>query len=110
MKNFSVLEERESDPRLGDYLGSYIAADLKEVEVRVYERGLIWPIDGRTNVIRYNDIKKIEYPEATQSLSLILLLTDGTRRTLPIVGTDGRFFDSMEFSRFIARAISDSIA
>jgi hypothetical protein len=77
--------------------------------VWITAKAILVPHEHTLEALSYVNMREINAPDSKEkanpeSGSVRVVLDDGRTRTLKIVGGRGRFSDSFEFARFLARA------
>jgi hypothetical protein len=75
--------------------------------VGIFVDGLAWFENSQVVSVRFDDIDDVALLNGKESKGLLLTLRDSKKRQLPVKGHRGRFFDSMEMLRFLARVTQD---
>ncbi|XQA62960.1 hypothetical protein ACM9XD_06310 [Xanthomonas sacchari] len=99
-KEFSVVS-------LGEFIGIYQNKADSVGNVAFFFDGLAWVEDFAIRKIRYDEIKSASVPYGKNDLCVSVQLTSGGEALIPVTGTSGKFFDTMQVIRFISRVVED---
>jgi len=91
---------------LGNLLGCYFNQNQDNGSVKVFDFGLEWMADDVFKSIQYVDIDDLTV-DVSKPCEIKLLLRNGQTESLPIDGHVGKFYDSLEFLRFLMRVRAD---
>jgi hypothetical protein len=95
------------DPVLGTPLGVYQNPEPDRETVTVYAHGIAWGDGARSVRVGFSEIADVDLSNGKESQELLLTLKDRRLERLPIRGRVGRFYDSLEFLRFLSRVLGD---
>jgi hypothetical protein len=92
---------------LGAQLWTYSNSGYNLPDVRIHFFGVAWGTGDKEKKALYSEIAKVDFTNRKQSTSLLLTLTSGETRLLPVSGNDGKLFDSFTMHRFLRNVAID---
>src|SRR5258708_1290418 len=95
-----------------DLIGIYENSDSSKNRcVVVTEAGLLVEKDGTWEAHSYSEIDSVGFPLKTQlsqgNVGITIQKSNQSLTLIPIVGSQGKFFDVFEFGRFLMRVVED---
>jgi len=92
---------------MGDLIGLYKNTSCSDEDVGVFSNGLVWLVNKSIFRINYKDIHSSFLVNGKKSELILIKKINGDEFFLPIKGCRDKFFDSLEFIRFIDRVVGD---
>ncbi|WP_295841598.1 hypothetical protein [uncultured Xanthomonas sp.] len=96
-----------NDVSLGKFIGIYHNKADSIGDVAFFFDGLAWAEGSMMRMVRYDEMARATVPQGKNDLCVLIQLIHGGEVLIPVTGTDGRFFDTMQVIRFINRVVED---
>lgn len=103
----SAIPKEFSDVSLGAFIGIYQNGSDGIGDVAFFFDGLAWSEDSIMRKVRYDEMTRATVPHGKNDLCVSIQLIRGGEILIPVTGTNGKFFDTMQVIRFINRVVED---
>ncbi|NIJ74075.1 MULTISPECIES: hypothetical protein [unclassified Xanthomonas] len=114
LENFVISKESCSVPEefrdvsLGNFLGLYENRAEHVGDIAFFSEGVAWRENMEVLQVKYREILSNSLPHEKKSLCLLIRLSSEREVLMPVTGVkDGRFFDSLQVTRFLNRVVEN---